>query len=290
MKDLSSHMMDIVQNSIRAEASWIQIRICEDPEADLFLIEIQDNGCGMDEATLARVRDPFFTSRTVRKVGLGIPLLQQNAERTGGKVSIVSQPGQGTTLTARFGHSHLDRPPLGDVAETLTLLAAANPAIHFSYDHSTPSGTYRFDTQEIIQVLELSPNNSYMEKIKSLADLKKIRDNVQSKIDLREKSEHPENLIQIKVAMATCGIAAGSKETMNYFLNNLEKNGIQAVVTQTGCMGYCFAEPTVEITKPGKEPIVFGHVNCAKAEEIIQKYLKNDELVEGIIPVNYQSI
>ena len=99
-----------------------------------------------------------------------------------------------------------------------------------------------------------------MEKIKSLADLKKIRDNVQSKIDLREKSEHP------------------------------EKNGIQAVVTQTGCMGYCFAEPTVEITKPGKEPIVFGHVNCAKAEEIIQKYLKNDELVEGIIPVNYQSI
>ena len=80
MKDLSSHMMDIVQNSIRAEASWIQIRICEDPEADLFLIEIQDNGCGMDEATLARVRDPFFTSRTVRKVGLGIPLLQQNAD------------------------------------------------------------------------------------------------------------------------------------------------------------------------------------------------------------------
>lgn len=73
MKDLSSHMMDIVQNSIRAEASWIQIRICEDPEADLFLIEIQDNGCGMDEATLARVRDPFFTSRTVRKVGLEFP-------------------------------------------------------------------------------------------------------------------------------------------------------------------------------------------------------------------------
>ena len=73
MKDLSSHMMDIVQNSIRAEASWIQIRICEDPEADLFLIEIQDNGCGMDEATLARVRDPFFTSRTVRKVGLNEP-------------------------------------------------------------------------------------------------------------------------------------------------------------------------------------------------------------------------
>ena len=113
-----------------------------------------------------------------------------------------------------------------------------------------------------------------MEKIKSLADLKKIKDNVQAKIELREKSEHPESRIQIKVAMATCGIAAGSKATMAYFLDHLEENGIDAVVTQTGCMGYCYAEPTVEITKPGKEPIVFGHVNCAKAEEIIQKYLK----------------
>lgn len=129
-----------------------------------------------------------------------------------------------------------------------------------------------------------------MEKIKSLADLKKIKDNVQAKIDLREKSEHPENLVQIKVAMATCGIAAGSKETMNYFLNHLDQNGIVAVVTQTDCMGYCSAEPTVEITKPGREPMVFGHVTCEKAEEIIQKYLKNDELVEGIIPVNHDAI
>ena len=80
-----------------------------------------------------------------------------------------------------------------------------------------------------------------MEKIKSLADLKRIKENVQAKIDLREKSEQADNLIQIKIAMATCGIAAGSKETMNYFIENLEKNGIAAVVTQTGCMGYCYA-------------------------------------------------
>ena len=79
-----------------------------------------------------------------------------------------------------------------------------------------------------------------MEKIKSLADLKRIKENVQTKIDLREKSEQVESLIQIKVAMATCGIAAGSKDTMNYFIENLEKNGIAAVVTQTGCMGYCY--------------------------------------------------
>ena len=129
-----------------------------------------------------------------------------------------------------------------------------------------------------------------MEKIKSLADLKRIKENVQTKIDLREKSEQVENLIQIKVAMATCGIAAGSKDTMNYFIENLEKNGITAVVTQTGCMGYCYAEPTGEITKPGKDPIGFGHVTEERAEEIIQKYLKNDELVADIIPVNFETI
>ena len=113
-----------------------------------------------------------------------------------------------------------------------------------------------------------------MEKIKSLADLKRIKENVQTKIDLREKSEQ----------------VAGSKDTMNYFIENLEKNGIAAVVTQTGCMGYCYAEPTVEITKPGKDPIVFGHVTTERAEEIIQKYLKNDELVADIIPVNFETI
>ena len=129
-----------------------------------------------------------------------------------------------------------------------------------------------------------------MEKIKSLSDLRRIKEQVQAKMDLREKSEHAEQLTQIKVAMGTCGIASGSKETMTYFIDHLAENGIQAVVTQTGCMGYCYAEPTVEITKPGREPIVFGHVTPAKAEEIIRKYLKEDELVEGIIPRNYQSI
>lgn len=128
-----------------------------------------------------------------------------------------------------------------------------------------------------------------MEKIKSLADLKRIKENVQAKIDLRERSEQVDNLIQIKVGMATCGIAAGSKDTMNYFIENLEKNDIIAVVTQTGCMGYCHAEPTVEITKPGKAPIVFGHVTTERAEEIIQKYLKNDEPVADIIPVNFDT-
>ncbi|QGY45676.1 (2Fe-2S) ferredoxin domain-containing protein [Maribellus comscasis] len=129
-----------------------------------------------------------------------------------------------------------------------------------------------------------------MTKIKSLADLKKIRDEVQSKIKLRENSDHPEQTVQIKVGMATCGIASGAKETMNYFVEELEQQAIDAVVTQTGCMGYCYAEPTVEITLPGKEPVVFGYVNKSKAEEIIEVYIKRGKLVDGIIPVNFKTI
>jgi NADP-reducing hydrogenase subunit HndB len=129
-----------------------------------------------------------------------------------------------------------------------------------------------------------------MGKVKTLDDLRKLRDQMKGKTLLRERSENPEQIIQIKVAMATCCIASGSRETMNYIADELEKRNIEAVVTQTGCMGYCYAEPTVEVKLPGKEPIVFGYVNEKKADEIIEKYIRGGELVEGIIPVNYQNI
>ncbi len=129
-----------------------------------------------------------------------------------------------------------------------------------------------------------------MTKIKTLADLKKMKEEFQSKISLREKSENPEKLVQVKIAMATCGIASGAKEVMDFMIGAMDQRNISAVVTQTGCMGYCFAEPTIEVTLPGQEPIVFGYVNVKKADEIIEKYIKHGELVEGIIPVNYESI
>ncbi|TVR42811.1 MAG: (2Fe-2S) ferredoxin domain-containing protein [Bacteroidia bacterium] len=129
-----------------------------------------------------------------------------------------------------------------------------------------------------------------MTKIKSLADLKKMKQDLQSKIALREKSDKPEGRVLIKVAMATCGIASGSKEVMEFMVDELDKRNIDAIVTQTGCMGYCYAEPTIEVTLPGNEPVVYGYVDLKKADEIIEKYIRNQELVEGIIPVNYQTI
>lgn len=119
-----------------------------------------------------------------------------------------------------------------------------------------------------------------MSKIRTLADLKKIR----------EKGETAGNLVKVKVAMATCGIASGAKETMEFMSDALEKRGVDAIVSPVGCMGYCYAEPTVEVTLPGSEPVVFGDVNREKADEIIEKYIKGGEAVDGIIPVNYETI
>jgi NADP-reducing hydrogenase subunit HndB len=129
-----------------------------------------------------------------------------------------------------------------------------------------------------------------MSKITSLADLKRIKDEVQSKIKLREKSENRGQIVQIKVGMATCGIASGARDTMRFLIEELEQQAIDAVVTQTGCMGFCYAEPTVEVILPQKNPIVFGHVNKDKATEIIDQYIKKGQLVDGIIPVNFKTI
>lgn len=129
-----------------------------------------------------------------------------------------------------------------------------------------------------------------MTEIKTLADLKKKQEEMKSRINLRDKAESPESLVQVKVAMATCGIASGAKEVMEYFVEELDKRNINSIVTQTGCMGYCYAEPTVEVTLPGKEPIVFGYVTIKKADDIIELYIKEGELVDGIIPQNYNTI
>jgi NADP-reducing hydrogenase subunit HndB len=129
-----------------------------------------------------------------------------------------------------------------------------------------------------------------MSKIMSLADLKKRREELKSGLDIRIKAINPDNVVQVKVAMATCGIASGAKAVMEFFLEQLERRNVIAVVTQTGCMGYCYAEPTIEIKLPGQEPVVFGFVDLKRADLIIEKYIKTGELVDGIIPVNYQTI
>lgn len=136
----------------------------------------------------------------------------------------------------------------------------------------------------------LNLTNKRMPKITSLADLNKRREELTGGSGHRIKAADHENVVQVKVAMATCGIASGAKTVMEFFLEQLERRNIAAVVTQTGCMGYCYAEPTIEVKLPGQDPVVFGFVDLKRADQIIEKYIKTGELVDGIIPVNYQTI
>jgi anti-sigma regulatory factor (Ser/Thr protein kinase) len=153
MKDLSLHILDLSQNSVSAGASLVEIIIHEDTVADKLTIYIEDNGKGMDKDFLEKVKDPFVTTRTTRKVGLGIPLMLAACKRCEGDLAIESQKNVGTKLTATFKHSHIDRAPMGDMAETmLSLVLSGNDgseAVDFVYKHIIDHRDFCFDTREI---------------------------------------------------------------------------------------------------------------------------------------------
>ncbi len=136
MRELSLNVMDIVQNSISAGASLITIQVEEDVPKDLLSIRVVDNGCGMTPEQVEHVIDPFYTTRTTRSVGLGVPLFKMEAEMTGGSFEIASEKGKGTALTAVFKPSSVDMIPLGDIAGTVQLLISCNPTLDFEFTRS----------------------------------------------------------------------------------------------------------------------------------------------------------
>ncbi len=154
MRDIASHILDIAGNSIRAKAKLVEISVEEMLEDDLFVLSIKDDGEGMDKKTLQQAVDPFFTSRKTRKVGLGIPLLKQNAEAAEGELQIQSEPGIGTFLKARFIYSHMDRIPLGDIPVVISLLVSGNVNVDFVYKHAYNGEEMVFDSREVKKVLD----------------------------------------------------------------------------------------------------------------------------------------
>jgi hypothetical protein len=153
MKDLSLHILDVVHNSIRAKATEIRIAITEDRESGDYVLVIGDDGTGIAPDVLPHVADPYTTSRKTRKVGMGLALLKQNAEQSGGEFSIHSTSGKGTEVTSSFGHQHIDRPPIGDISGVLIQLIAAFPKLRFLYSHKTATGEYLFDSFEVKEIL-----------------------------------------------------------------------------------------------------------------------------------------
>ena len=152
MKELSLHLLDIAQNSLSAGAHRVDLKVEE--RGATITLTVADDGRGMSPEFLASVTDPFTTTRTTRKVGLGLPLLRLAAEQTGGGMTVESRLGAGTRVTARFRSGHIDCPPLGDMAATVALLVQGLPdGVELTYTRQTPGGTFRLDTREIRAIL-----------------------------------------------------------------------------------------------------------------------------------------
>lgn len=159
MKELSLNILDIAENSVKANASLIQILLDETDET--LSISIIDDGCGMDEETVRNVTDPFYTTRTTRSVGLGVPLIKLACEQTGGKFEIKSKPGEGTELNALFYSQHIDFTPLGDVVSTLLTLIQGHPEKDFLFLHKYSKTEVKLDTRELREQLGDIPLSTY---------------------------------------------------------------------------------------------------------------------------------
>ena len=170
MKELALHIMDLAQNSIRAKATEIDISMRESKKNNRLVIEISDNGKGIPEDILTKITDPYTTSRTTRKVGMGLPLLRHHVELTGGSLGIYSRLGRGTRVEAIFVKDHIDLQPMGDLPGVIRLLLAANPEIDFTYSHETDEGKYVFSSTKVKEVLEIENFNDFslLEQIKEL--------------------------------------------------------------------------------------------------------------------------
>lgn len=153
MRELSLNVLDVAQNSISAGASLVEIIISESTAENTMSIEIKDDGCGMDEETLLNVQDPFFTTRTTRKVGMGIPLFKMAAEMTGGSFRIDSAVGKGTCVKAVFRTDNVDFTPLGDIDSTVVMLITMNKQIDFAYTLKVDSGEFTLSTKQLKELL-----------------------------------------------------------------------------------------------------------------------------------------
>jgi anti-sigma regulatory factor (Ser/Thr protein kinase) len=168
MKELSLNILDIVQNSIRAKAKEIEILIEESEIRNSMQIVIKDNGSGIPEEMLPVVTDPFTTSRTKRRVGMGLAFLRQHAELAGGNLRIDSFEDKGTRVEVKFILNHVDRQPMGDISGVMKILIISNPRIEFVFEYLTDKGKYKIDTREIKKILEVKTLTDYnlMEEVR----------------------------------------------------------------------------------------------------------------------------
>lgn len=157
MREISLHLLDLVQNSIEAGATSVKLEINENLNSDKMIIRVMDNGRGMDEKLRQLVIDPFITTRTTRRIGLGLPLMDMSTKRCGGYLDVDSTPGKGTVVEAMYQHSHLDRPPMGNLVETVKSILVANPELDFIYDHTVNDRRFTVSSRDLADTLDGIP-------------------------------------------------------------------------------------------------------------------------------------
>ena len=298
MKEIALYTLDIAQNSITAQARRLDITLTE--EGKTITLSIRDDGTGMAPELLARVSDPFTTTRTTRSMGLGLPLLRLAAEQTGGSLSIESTLGVGTAVTAVFVASHIDCPRWGTWPARSPCSSRArrswNCTIHTGGGTPWPAWTRRSCTPCLgrsspwpSRSLSSGSGITYRNRkrcyknrrgcktMKSLAELQAIRDKMRQQIDLRDSGD---DRIRVVVGMATCGIAAGARPVLNAFLEEVAKRELKNVtVSQTGCIGVCRLEPIVEVYVPGQEKVTYVKMTPDKVASIVSEHLVNGRVV-----------
>lgn len=310
MKELSLSLLDLFRNSVRAGAKTIRLFMSR--RDGLISGSLEDNGCGMDRETLEKCKDPFFTTRTTRRFGLGLPLAAAVCREAGGELTVESEQGRGTNIAFSLRYDCLACPPIGDLTGALQAMAAEESAdLIFSYEGAR--GSVSLDMREVKKALSPVPANSpaafewigeYLKEgfkeadsdealnageiyfggaytMKSVAELEAIRLATLEQVNLRR--EH-EDAIHVVIGMGTCGIAAGAKEVLKAFMAEANaKELLKMTVAQTGCMGRCDLEPMVEVGLPGQDKVLYTKVKPEMVGRIVAEHVIGGKPVEEYI-------
>lgn len=310
MRELSLSILDLARNCVRAKAK--SIRLCIVRKNGWIRMDLEDDGCGMDGETLKRCMDPFFTTRTTRRVGLGLPLMKACCERCGGKMKVESERGRGTRVEIGLRYDCIDCPPMGDLTGAVQAIAAEESAeLLFLYEGAR--GSVRLDMGEVKAALGGVPVThpkvfewigSFLKEgfdeadgaealnagkiyfggaytMKSVAELEAIRLATLEQVNLRR--EH-EDAIHVVIGMGTCGIAAGAKDVLKAFMAEANaKELLNMTVAQTGCMGSCELEPMVEVGCPGQEKVLYTKVKPEMVGRIVAEHVIGGKPVEDYI-------
>ena len=310
MTELSLNILDLCQNAVAAGAKKLRLLIRR--RDGRIRIVIEDDGRGMDGKTLEKCQDPFFTTRTTRRIGLGLPLMKARAEACGGELRVTSEKGRGTRVDISMRYDCMDCPPMGDLKGAVQALSALDsPLLSFCYEGAhgcvklemsevkealggvsaghprvlewigeyLEEGFCRADGAEALTAGEIYFGGAYT--MKSIAELEAIRLATLGQVNLRREHEDASHVV---VGMGTCGIAAGAKDVVKAFMAEANEKGLlNMTVAQTGCMGYCDMEPMVEVSCPGLEKVIYTKVTPEMVGRIVAEHIIGGKPVEEYI-------